>query len=134
MSAIRMDMRCVSSGPLNTDSSAALRVSVLPDLDVTGEFCTRENVIETGTRGAEAWHGRSTVRSRSSPSCDRSKSNLVGYTEVGPKPASRRSAFCNLWRLWNREKVSAALPGSPIVSDHLKTLFFELLPAPFPCP
>jgi hypothetical protein len=26
---------------------------------VTGEFCTRGNVRETGTRGAEAWHGRS---------------------------------------------------------------------------
>src|SRR5271165_6606376 len=45
------------------------------DNDVTGEFCTRENVRETGTRGAEAWHGRSTVRSRSSLSCDKSKSN-----------------------------------------------------------
>jgi pyrimidine deaminase RibD-like protein len=44
-------------------------------LDVTGEFCTRANVRETGTRGAEAWHGRSTVQNRSSPCCDRSKSN-----------------------------------------------------------
>jgi wobble nucleotide-excising tRNase len=43
--------------------------------DVTGEFCTRANVRETGTRGAEAWPGRSTVQNRSSPCCDRSKSN-----------------------------------------------------------
>src|ERR1035437_7051030 len=72
MSAIRMDMRCVSSGPLNTDSSAALRVSVLPDLDVTGEFCTRENVIETGTRGAEARHGRAQCEAdRRPPATDR---------------------------------------------------------------
>ena len=40
---------------------------------------------------------------------------------TGPKPASRRSAFCNLWRLWNREKVSAVPPGisydcAPLVS------------------
>src|ERR1035441_7625972 len=36
-------------------------------------------------------------------------------------PSSRRSAFCNLWRLWNREKVSAVPPGisydcAPLVS------------------
>src|SRR5664280_307119 len=74
MSAIRMDMRCVSSGPLKTDSSAALRVSVLPDLDVTGEFCTRENVIETGTRGAEARHGRAQCEAdRRPPATDRSR-------------------------------------------------------------
>ena len=40
---------------------------------------------------------------------------------IVPKPASRRSAFCNLWRLWNREKVSAGPPGisydrAPLVS------------------
>jgi hypothetical protein len=40
---------------------------------------------------------------------------------IVPKPASRRSAFCNLWRLWNREKVSAGPPGisydcTPLVS------------------
>src|SRR5664280_2271679 len=39
--------------------------------DVTGEFCTRANVRETGTRGAEAWQGRSTVQNRSSPCCDK---------------------------------------------------------------
>ena len=43
--------------------------------DVTGEFCTRGNVRETGTKGAGAWHGRSTVQNRSLRSCDRSKSN-----------------------------------------------------------
>jgi exonuclease III len=43
--------------------------------DVTGEFCTRGNVRETVTEGAGEWHGRSTVQSRSSPCCDRSKSN-----------------------------------------------------------
>jgi magnesium chelatase family protein len=43
--------------------------------DLTGEFCTRGNVRETGTRGAEAWHARSTARSRSLLSCDRSKSS-----------------------------------------------------------
>src|SRR5271157_3084971 len=34
-------------------TSFARQVDV--DADVTGEFCTRENVRETGTRGAEAW-------------------------------------------------------------------------------
>src|SRR5664279_561604 len=33
-------------------------------------------------------------------------------------PSSRRSAFCNLWRLWNREKVSAVPPGSPMTARH----------------
>ena len=42
--------------------------------DLTGEFCTRGNVRETGTRGAGAWRGRNTVLSRSSRSCGRSKS------------------------------------------------------------
>ena len=31
------------------------------EYDVTGEFCTRENVRETGTRGAGEWHGRNTA-------------------------------------------------------------------------
>ncbi|MGA7460560.1 MAG: hypothetical protein WBW69_10060 [Candidatus Korobacteraceae bacterium] len=43
--------------------------------DVTGEFCTRGNGRETGTKGAGARHGRSTVQNRSLRSCDRSKSN-----------------------------------------------------------
>jgi adenine-specific DNA-methyltransferase len=42
--------------------------------DLTGEFCTRGKVRETGTRGAGAWRGRNTVLSRSSRSCGRSKS------------------------------------------------------------
>ena len=42
--------------------------------DLTGEFCTRGNVRETGTKGAGAWRGRNTVLSRSSRSCGRSKS------------------------------------------------------------
>src|ERR1039458_7351821 len=33
-------------------------------------------------------------------------------------PSSRRSAFCNLWRLGNREKVSAVPPGSPMTARH----------------
>jgi restriction endonuclease S subunit len=52
-----------------------LKSDLYAEYDVTGEFCTRANVRETGTRGAEAWHGRSTVQSRLSPCCDRSKSN-----------------------------------------------------------
>src|ERR1017187_4694797 len=39
------------------------------DSDLTREFCTRENVRETGTRGTGAWRGRNTVQSRSSRSC-----------------------------------------------------------------
>ena len=42
--------------------------------DLTGEFCTRGNVRETGTKGVGAWRGRNTVLSRSSRSCGRSKS------------------------------------------------------------
>src|SRR5450759_3918373 len=57
------------------DGVQVAKMNELLGIDVTGEFCTRGNVRETGTRGAEAWHGRSTVQSRSSPCCDRSKSS-----------------------------------------------------------
>ena len=58
-----------------TENLADIQEKDRVDVDVTGEFCTRANVRETGTRGAEAWQGRSTVQNRSSPCCDRSKSN-----------------------------------------------------------
>ena len=57
------------------DHFDAIKIGLTATPDVTGEFCTRANVRETGTRGAEAWPGRSTVQNRSSPCCDRSKSN-----------------------------------------------------------
>src|ERR1019366_7059898 len=63
-------------------------LNTLKEVDVSGEFCTRANVRETGTRGAEAWQGRSTVQNRSSPCCDRSKSNLPTI-RASAKPAKR---------------------------------------------